>query len=146
MNMFEVWLLLVLIPKSLVIFIPIAVVSVICCVLGVAWGLVSWESVRRVQLEKEIWNKQDDIAQESALNGIKASKKVFKIGVATLLTSSLLIAAVPDKKEMAAIVLIPYVSNNPEFKKLPENIVGILNDLIKEYRKELSPTKEAEHE
>lgn len=34
---------------------------------------------------------------------------------------------------MAAIVLIPYVSNNPEFQKLPENLAKRLNDLLDDY-------------
>ena len=72
---------------------------------------------------------------------MRNSVKIFKLGIISLCTFSLLAAAVPDRKEVAAIVLIPYVSNNSEFKKLPENIVGMLNDLIKEYKKELTPIK-----
>lgn len=144
MSMFEVWLLLVFAPKLTFIFIPVLIGSLASCIIAVAWGLTNWENVsdaRKVSLyiERGIWTKDDEFKQETALKGVQESKKLFKVGLAALCVSALLVAAVPDKKEIAGIVLIPYISNNPEFKKLPENIVGVLNDLIKEYREELKP-------
>ncbi len=148
MSMFEVWLLLVLIPKLPFLFAPIAIISAISCVIGVVWWLTNYKILideKQVELyrESKVWGKHDDIKQEGALRVMKNCKKLFKWGVISLCISSLLIAAIPSRKEMAAIVLIPYVSNNPEFQKLPENIVGMLNDLLKEYRKELSPAKKS---
>ena len=46
------------------------------------------------------------------------------------IVSSLLLAGLPDRKEVAAIVLIPYVSNNSEFKKIPENLAAKLNEYL----------------
>lgn len=44
--------------------------------------------------------------------------------------------AIPSQKEMAAIVLVPYISNNPEFQKLPENLAKYLNGLVEDESKE----------
>lgn len=151
MNMFEVWLLLVLIPKLPCIFAPIAVISAIGCLIAIAWWMICYGELKdedTVESYKEgkIWTRRDENHQQSSLKNIRGARKLLKYGIITLCTSSLLIASIPNRKEVVAIVLIPYVSNNPEFQKLPENIVGMLNDLIKEYRKELSPIKESNHD
>ena len=141
MNMFEVWLLLVLMPKLPYIFGPIALVSALAIVISAGWWYCNSKDehyVERLKKQKS-WSIGDEEYLQYNLRNIEGCEKMFKAGLITMLVSSLLVAAAPNKKELAAIVLIPYVSNNPECKKLPENIVGMLDDLIKEYRKELRP-------
>lgn len=146
MNMFEVWLILVFLPKLTFMFAPLVIVSAVSILAALLGWMVYSDNLRsdvEIAQLKEIkaWNQQSEIRHQLDLKQIKHCKKIFKIGVISLCLSSLMVAAVPNKKEMAAIITIPYISNNAEFKKLPENIVGVLNDLIKDYRKDLSPSK-----
>lgn len=142
MNMFEVWLLLVFLPKLPFMLVPILVSSALISIISAGWWIVSWEEWKNDETivdwkETGWWEESDQRKQTSAENGLRSSIKAFKFALAGMITSGLLLASVPNKKEIAAIVLIPYISNNPEFKQLPENMIGMLNDLIKEYRQEL---------
>lgn len=128
MNMFEVWLLLVFLPNLLF-------VGVMALVAGASLLIFPWV-IYAISVDCE-YNEREKLRKR--MENRPKVERLNKIGVTLLIIGTIMSPCIPSKKEMAAIVLIPYVSNNPEFKKLPENIVGVLNDLIKEYRKELSP-------
>lgn len=55
----------------------------------------------------------------------------FFVVCAIILTSSVF---VPNSKTLIAMVTIPPVINNEQVQQLPENILGFINDYIKEKR------------
>lgn len=119
MSALSVWFLFVVVPNLGC----LAVISLI--------GLVIWLIVVNLHRVVEEY-ESDDIRYK------KVTSFNYK-AISICVLCGLIAAGCPDKKEMVLITVVPYISNNPEFKKLPENIVGMLNDLIKEYRAELSP-------
>lgn len=48
----------------------------------------------------------------------------------------ILMASAPDQKQMAAVVIVPYISNNEEIQKIPENLAKKLNDYLTEKKDE----------
>ena len=64
------------------------------------------------------------------------SRKFFKFFVvfAIIFTSSIF---VPNSKTLIAMTMIPPVINNEQVQELPENVLGFINDYLKEKRDEL---------
>lgn len=64
------------------------------------------------------------------------ARKSFKFFIvfAIIFTSS---NFVPNSKTLIAMVTIPPVINNEQVQELPENVLGFINDYIKEKRDEL---------
>ena len=64
------------------------------------------------------------------------SRKSFKFFVvfAIIFASSVF---VPNSKTLIAMVTIPPVINNEQVQQLPENVLGFINDYLKEKRDEL---------
>lgn len=138
-----VWFLLVFLPKLIFITIPFMVVSAIIIVISVAWMACSWEDIRGEETIEEwkkmgCWSKSEEVRQNGAVNGLRKGKQACKWAVISLVISSVLTAAIPNRKEVAAIVLIPYMSNNTEFLKIPENLAKKLNEYLTD---QISPEK-----
>lgn len=55
------------------------------------------------------------------------------VGIVMLFMSML----IPNSKTLVAMVTIPPVINNEQVQQLPENILGFINDYVKEKRDEL---------
>lgn len=70
--------------------------------------------------------------------GVKISKKWFSIPVIFAVFSFIVGFFIPTTKEMAAIILLPKITNaiqnNEELKKLPENVLQLANDWINELK------------
>ena len=133
MSGLTVWFLLVFVPGlALPVFMGIVVTIVGFIVVGVA-------SMIRLDSAGYSWSKESkDVAREATT---KNMTKTIKICAPALLICSLLGAAIPDRKEIAAIVLIPYMSNNAEFQKIPENLAKKLNEYLTD---QISPEKKDE--
>lgn len=67
------------------------------------------------------------------IEGYKKTKIAFIIMFVFFLMGSVFI---PTSKEMAAIYLIPKISNNTGFQKVPENLVKLLNSKMEAWMEE----------
>lgn len=74
-------------------------------------------------------NNREDTAKESA----RKSFKSFVFFLALFIFTQL----IPNSKTLVAMITIPPVINNEQVKELPENVLGFINDYIKEKRDEL---------
>jgi hypothetical protein len=132
MSGFEVWLYLVLIPNLVLPLAGLIVCSGVGVVVASVFTYVLWldtlpeETVDRIKLTNDFVFTE----HERSIRGIDKSLKILKRCGAVFFITLLLSTGVPDKKEIAAIVLIPYASNNSEFKKIPENLAKKLNDFL----------------
>lgn len=131
MSAMMVWFLLVFVPGlKLPVFIGIVTSIVAFITVGVA-------SLFRIDMSGYSWSRETrDEARDVAT---KNTTRAVKICAPMLLVFSLLGAAIPDRKEIAAIVLIPYMSNNAEFQKIPENLAKKLNEYLTD---QITPEKE----
>lgn len=112
MSMFEVWVFFVMLP-NIGVFVKGVLTVTFILLAGYALFMVDYIGTYD-NAKKKIWVS-------------------CKLASTSILICSFLLAIIPSKKEVAAIVLIPYATNNPEFKKLPENLAKHLNNLMKEY-------------
>lgn len=134
MSMFEVWLLFVVLPG---LHIPIALLGALS--LGfLIFGTVFYYTVLE-DIDDRIYNYAEGKYVENNNKKEYENKwrpllfRGYKTAFTTLIVSSVLLSIIPNKREVAAMVVIPYVSDNPEFKKLPANIAKHLNELLDEY-------------
>ncbi len=129
MSGFEVWLFLVFIPNLPNLMALIGIMSIVMIVVGI--GIYVYHMDCSIK-KKWDWDKNEYISNEEELRAKEHPKfvKRVKIGVIGLISSVLVSIGIPDKKEIAAIILIPYVSSNAEFRKLPENLAKKLNDYL----------------
>lgn len=123
MSALTVWFLFVFVPN-------IGFLAVL-----VFLGLTVWTIISNIHRVMEDY----DIEEEKY-------KKVTRLNyrMSVVLSVLLLIAAsAPSKKEMAAVVLIPYISNNAEMQKIPENLAKKLNEYLTD---QIAPKKEKDNE
>ena len=75
----------------------------------------------------------------SAYNDVTPSTahKWVRNSVLILLTG-ILFALLPTKKDLAIIYGVSYVSNNEQIKKLPDNVLNVVNTWLEETKTELS--------
>lgn len=144
MSALSVWFLLVFLPN---LYLPLHTFLALSF-LGVGVGLITWGSYKIEQPDIDnhrVRKDSTDVILEdyyerkykSCSLGINFGKSLVKWSIFSAVVSSTLLAGVPDRKEIAAIVLIPYVSNNTEFQKIPENLAKKLNDYLTETTKEV---------
>ncbi len=145
MSMLEVWFLFVFLPNlgypiGFTLF--ISIISLISGLVIIANQFIEYEDVSKLEQRYK-----GDLENPSVIGWVRDAQtnnvrrdlwkaiglKIVYISITVGFLMGFLKAAVPDKKEVAAIVLVPYISNNPEFQKLPENLAKRLNDLLKEY-------------
>lgn len=143
MSGLTVWFLLVFLPKLIFVTIPFMVVSAIIIIISMGWTFTSWNDIHEEEkIERwkkwDKWSELEESRQRRAVEGVKKGKRACKWAVISLVISSILSAAIPDRKEIAAIVLIPYMSNNAEFLKIPENLAKKLNEYLTD---QISPEK-----
>lgn len=60
-------------------------------------------------------------------------QKFLRRGSFLLCFLVLLSAFLPSSKNMAATILIPHIVNNQEVQKLPQELLGLLRELIQEW-------------
>ena len=66
----------------------------------------------------------------------------LKIALPIILVTSILLAATPSTKEMAAIYLIPKIVNNEQVQQLPNNALEFLNSELRGWIKDtISPSE-----
>jgi hypothetical protein len=136
MNGLEVWLLITIIPN-----LPNLIVSIcvfLLCSLGLYWCIylmkccilndeVSLHSVRGSEhLVEDKKTEFNEYRKTGFLKGISYNKKCIVILLLLLFTST----TVPTRQELAAIILIPYVTHNKEFKQIPKNVMHKLNEYL----------------
>jgi hypothetical protein len=136
MSMFEVWLLFVVLPNikiPLMILFGLGLFFILFGWIAYSAGLDLTFNDRKYDHEKNTWSIEVNNKQKFVDKYLPLLTKGYKISIVSVIISSFLLCIVPDKKEVAAMVVIPYVSDNPEFKKLPANIAKHLNELLDEY-------------
>lgn len=70
----------------------------------------------------------------------KKCKKVILVSLMLWIPSCLLSLFIPTTKEMAAILILPKIINKEKAQELPDNLLNLANEWIKE----LSPTEKKE--
>lgn len=128
MNGFEVWLFLVFIPNLpglIFVFFLLFAALIIFGLSLYAWHINATEETYDPERGGWVFNLEMSRTRE-----LPKLKKRLTIGITGLIISSLITISIPDRKEIAAIILIPYVSNNVEFQKIPENLAKKLNDYL----------------
>lgn len=64
---------------------------------------------------------------------LKASaKRCLRVGVVVAIIGVTAAALIPTRQDMAAIVVVPTITNSEEFKALPNNILKKINDFLAE--------------
>lgn len=78
--------------------------------------------------------KAESYDEES--EGVNISKKIMTISIPATLVLMSIASLLPSTKELAAIIIIPKIANaietNQQIKKIPENLITLANDWIKE--------------
>jgi len=140
MNGFEVWLFLTLLPN---LSFPIGLGYFLCMVCLVAFtggALFNYSEQLSASRKQELENIKEKTADKYSIARLEEHNKHVRLhllctswakkSIVFLSIFSLLATAIPDRKEIAAIILIPYVSNNAEFKNIPTNLAKKLNEYL----------------
>jgi hypothetical protein len=70
-----------------------------------------------------------------------AASKVFKWALAVALVSGTVAIVIPDKTDVATMVVGRYATNSAEVAKLPDNVVQTINEWLVEARPKVEPKK-----
>lgn len=138
MSALMVWLLLVFVPNLGWIFIPLLLMALTGVAISAVKIMVAYEykwSDARIEAYKsmKVWTEEDDKKQSKAIDSICQSVNWIKQCLVMVIVSGVVIAAIPTRKELAAIILIPYATNNAEFQKIPENLAKKLNEYLTDF-------------
>ncbi len=71
---------------------------------------------------------------------LEACKKILKSLVITLSISSLMHVCIPNKKELAAIVLVPAIVNNEQIQDIGNTSLDVLQEYLNAYVEEFKPS------
>ncbi len=122
MSMLEIWLFFVVVPNLVA---PLITINIICIISII------------VNITRFISGDIDACGNKRYRDKyIPIFKNTSDKLLSALLISTTLLCLIPSKADVATMVIVPYISNNPEFKKLPDNISKYLNKLIAEQTKE----------
>ncbi len=117
MSGLSLWLLFVVVPNiGCLAGILLIILGTMTVFLGIIW-FVTLEDI-----DECCFNK---------INQLK-NKILFILSIFGLIT-----AITPSQKEMVAITVAPYILNNPNFQKLPDNLAKYLNDLMEDEKEEI---------
>lgn len=94
------------------------------------------------RMRKELDDRIDEGADKYEKDATQNYFKSLKTSFITVAILAFMLVLIPSRKEMIAIVAVPYVTDNAQFKQLPENVFKVLNNYIKEYLPEEQGTKE----
>lgn len=157
MSAFMVWFLLVFVTnlhKPLIIISVISSVFILVSLITLLNSKMDGRQTEKILEDEDYVRKnpgsqwiletiQDRKNRDAFLDkSEKIANTVLKRCAAIMIAVSFVACGIPDRKEIAAIVLIPYMSNNPEFQKLPENLAKRLNDLLNDYVPEKQTEKD----
>lgn len=78
--------------------------------------------------------EEDSEKEEKVLESLARKSFSFFVVFAIILTSSVF---VPNSKTLIAMATIPPVIHNEQVQQLPENVLGFINDYLKEKRNAL---------
>lgn len=67
----------------------------------------------------------------------KMCKRFIKIPIVIFMMCTLMLFCVPTTKQMAAIIIIPPITQNEQVKELPANLLELCNEWAKDQVKEL---------
>lgn len=132
MSGFEVWLFLVFIPK---LCFPLYVAGTIS-MLFLIFGWLAYSALtepRKIHSYDKQMNLRTKVDDSLRVRYAPLMIKLTKLSLIISITCPFVSATIPDKKEIAAIIAIPYVTNNKEFKKIPENLAKKLNNYLSDY-------------
>ena len=82
-------------------------------------------------------NYRSEGDEKTAANCQKIGFKVFSIAIPLFIISCF----IPTTKEMAAILIVPRVLNNEKVQELPNNVLDLANEWMKELVKEKKEEK-----
>jgi len=109
MSALSVWFLLVMLPNLVCVVLPIVLVSVLGAVGSAIVIATAWEdsvSAESIEYYKSIdyWTRNDEIKQEKTTYLYSKGKKWLQVSIVSMLIGSIVLAAIPSREEVAAIV------------------------------------------
>ncbi len=116
---FFMWLFLVLLPNLGTLVGILVVVTFVMLIMSLIFGT--------------IFVSDDTIRPETY-------KKLLKSLIITLSISSLVHVCIPNKKELAAIVLVPVIVNNERIQDIGNASLDILQEYLNAYVEEFKPS------
>lgn len=75
---------------------------------------------------------------------IASMKSCFKLSVVSMVLSAIASAIIPSEKQMAAILLVPAVSNSERLQGIGDKKLDTLNNLLGKWLKDVAPKGQVE--